>query len=268
MFLVHAKDDGLGKPVSILHEFSQMAGNGLSTGSQSNDTLEILGLVLAVRNFIAITIISPLRGPPACSINIGNNPMYPVWCKESVFNPLSQAVGVNGIAKIRVGIPVVVPQRRGCHTKLVGRLEIFQDLPPVALVSGAPPVTLVHYDQVEEVRAYSLNKPGRALILGQGLVDGKVHLPAFDCLSIFDLPAGITEWGECLVLGIIDQDVSVGQVENAWPAVLPCAFHPDSQSFQQIWNATRVLPVPVAMVKRMRFFPCKIASIDRLIAIS
>jgi len=42
----------------------------------------------------------------------------------------------------------------------------------------------------------------------------------------------------------------------------PLAFQPASHSFQQIWKATNVFPVPVAMVNRTRFLPCKIDSID------
>ena len=40
------------------------------------------------------------------------------------------------------------------------------------------------------------------------------------------------------------------------------------QSFQQIWKATKVLPVPVAMVSSTRRLPCRMAWTARLMAIS
>ena len=59
-----------------------------------------------------------------------------------------------------------------------------------------------------------------ALILGDGLIDGEIHFAAFDDLAGFDLVARVAEGGEGLVLRVVDQDVAVGEIENARPAVL------------------------------------------------
>ena len=47
----------------------------------------------------------------------------------------------------------------------------------------------------------------------------------------------------------------------------PLTFHCPFQSFQAIWKAMTVLPVPVASVSRTRRLPERIASTARLMAI-
>ena len=71
-----------------------------------------------------------------------------------------------------------LPHGRGRHAELEGRLEVVQDLPPVALVPGAAPMALVHDDEVEEIGRILAVEARPALVLGDGLVDGEVHLPA------------------------------------------------------------------------------------------
>ena len=48
----------------------------------------------------------------------------------------------------------------------------------------------------------------------------------------------------------------------------PVRFQPVDHSRQQIWNATTVLPVPVARVSRTRGLPLRIASVARWIEMS
>ena len=115
-----------------------------------------------------------------------------------------------------------------------------------------------------------LEEPGAALVLGDGLVDGEVHLAALDDLAALDLVAGVAEGGEDPVLGLVDEDVAVGEVEDlrARPDARRVRFQRAVQSFQQIWKATTVLPVPVAIVSRTRRWPWRMASTARLMAIS
>jgi hypothetical protein len=51
------------------------------------------------------------------------------------------------------------------------------------------------------------------------LVDGKVHLTALVGFAILDLPAGITKGSKYLVLGIVNQDIAVGKIEDLGAAV-------------------------------------------------
>lgn len=48
MFLIDAKDDGLGKAVGLLEKPGQVAGDGFRPGAQRDRLLKILGLVFIV----------------------------------------------------------------------------------------------------------------------------------------------------------------------------------------------------------------------------
>ena len=85
---------------------------------------------------------------------------------------------------------------------------------------GAAAMALVDDDEVEEVRRELLEEPGAALVLGKRLVDREVHLAALDDLAGLDLVAGIAEGREDAVLRLVDEDVAVGEVEDAGPAML------------------------------------------------
>ena len=220
VFLVHAEDDRLGEAVGLLEERGQVLGDRLGAGLQRNDPLEVGRLVNLVGNLPAVAVDVALAGPPAGRVPLGDDPMHAVRGQEAVVDALPQAVGVDRVAEVAVGVDVVLPLRRGRHADLVGRLEVFQDFPPVAIVAGAAAVALIDHDQVEEVAGELLVEPRPPLVLGDGLVDGEVHLPAVAQLVFADLDAGVAEGGEGLVLGVIDQHVAVGQVENLGPAVL------------------------------------------------
>ena len=146
--------------------------------------------------------------------------MHAVGREEAVVDALPQAVGVDRVAEVEVGVAVVVAQRRRGHAELVGRLEVFEDLAPVALVARAAAVALVHDDEVEEVGRVLAEQAGAALVLGDRLVDGEVHLPALDDLAVSILWRASPNGGEDLVLRVVDQDVAVGQVEDPRPAML------------------------------------------------
>ena len=68
--------------------------------------------------------------------------------------------------------------------------------------------------------ANDLEQARPALVLGERLIDREVHLAAFDDLAGFDLVAGVAEGREDPVLGLIDEDVAVGKIEDARAAIL------------------------------------------------
>ena len=101
----------------------------------------------------------------------------------------------------------------------IGGLEVFENLPPTAFVPGTAPMAFVHDDEVEEVGRIFAVQTGAAFVLGNGLIDGEVDFPPFADFAVGDLPSGIAERSEGLVLRIVDQDVAVGQIENLGAAV-------------------------------------------------
>ena len=193
VFLVHAEDDGLGEAVGLLQEIGQVAGDGLGAGAQGDDALEVGGGVYLVGNCAAVAVEVVLARAPAGGIPLGDDAMDAVGSEETVVNALLEAVGIDRVAEVEVGVAVVVAQRRGGHAELVGRLEVFEDLAPVAVFLGAAAVALVHDDQVEEVAREFLVKPGPAFVLGDGLVGGEIQLPAEDRDAALDLVPRIAE---------------------------------------------------------------------------
>jgi hypothetical protein len=112
-----------------------------------------------------------------------------------------EAVGVDRVAEVEVGVAVFVAQRRGGHAELVGGLEVFEDFAPVGFFLRAAAMALVHDDQVEEVAGEFLVEAGAALVAGDGLIGGEVEFAAEDGDAAFDLVAGIAEGEKVLSLG-------------------------------------------------------------------
>ena len=163
---------------------------------------------------------------------------------------------------------VVGAQRRGRHSELHGRAEVLEDLAPVALLPRAAAVALVDDDEVEEVGRELAVQARTDLVVGDRLVGREVHLAALASVAADDLVSRVAERREGLVLRVVDEDVAVGEIEDARLAELAGAVPPVDQSRQQIWNATMVLPVPVARVSRTRRLPLRIASVARWIEMS
>ena len=130
VFLIDAKDDGLGEAVGLLEEVRQVAGDGLRAGAQGDDALEILGLVFIVGDRAAVAVELVLARPPAGGVPLGDDAMHAVGREKAVVDALAQAVFVDRVAEIDVGVAVVLAQRRRRHAELVGGLEILEDLAP------------------------------------------------------------------------------------------------------------------------------------------
>jgi hypothetical protein len=72
--------------------------------------------------------------------------------QEAVIDALTQAVLVDRVAEIAIGVSRFDAQRRRRHAKLVRRFKILEDHTPGAVVAGAAAVTLVDNHQVEKPR--------------------------------------------------------------------------------------------------------------------
>ena len=150
--------------------------------------------------------------------------MNAVRGEEAVGDSLPQAVRIDRIAEIVVGVGVVLTTRRGCHADLKGRLEVVEDFPPVAVVAGAAAMALIDDDQVEEIGVVLPIEAGTIGVAGNRLIDGEVHLPALNRSAAGDLPTGVAKGCEGLCHRIVDQDVAIGEIQNAGSTVLACAI--------------------------------------------
>jgi hypothetical protein len=57
--LIDTKDDGLGEPIGTPHVLGEVSRDGVGTGAEGNDALELAGVVLAVGNLAAETVEAP-----------------------------------------------------------------------------------------------------------------------------------------------------------------------------------------------------------------
>ena len=94
-------------------------------------------------------------------------------------------------------------------------------------------MALVDDDEVEEVGRVFPVEAGAVLVLGDGLVGGKVHLAALDRLA-FDLQAGIAERGEVLSFGSSTRMLRSARKRIRGRLGSPVRFQREFQSFQQI----------------------------------
>ena len=76
-------------------------------------------------------------------------------------------------------------------------------------------MALVHDNKIEKVRGELLVEAGAAFVLGDGLVCGEIKLAAVDHEAAFNLVPGIPKGGEGFVLGIVHQEIAVGQIQDA-----------------------------------------------------
>ena len=219
MFLVHAEDDGLGESVGLVEEVGEVPGYGLGPSPERDDTLEVLGLVLVVGDRPAVAVQLILARSPAGGVPLGDHAVHAVGREEAVVDALPQAVLVNRVTEVEVGVAVVVAQGRGGHAELKRGLEVFQNGAPRAVVTRAAAVALVHDHEIEEVGWKGPEQPGASLVLCERLVDREVHLAALDDFSGFDLAPGVAERCEDAVLGLVDEDVAISEIEDFGSAV-------------------------------------------------
>src|SRR5438477_13171565 len=59
------------------------------------------------------------RSPARC-VNVGHDAVNTIGSQEAIVDALTEAVGIDGVDKVAVGINVIIALRGSCHTKLVG----------------------------------------------------------------------------------------------------------------------------------------------------
>src|SRR5947209_5296232 len=84
-------------------------------------------------------------------------------------------------------------------------------------------MALVYDDEVKEISRKFLEESRALLVPRDCLVGSEVHLATFHCLSR-NLPACVSKRSECLVLRVVNEDVSVGEIEDSWPSVFANAI--------------------------------------------
>src|SRR5437867_953805 len=144
VFLVHAKDNGLCEAVGLFQEIGEVLRDGFSPFEQGDFPLEIRRAIDSIRDATTVAVQVFRAWTPARCVPLRHNPMDAVGRQEAIVNALPEAVSVNRVAEIDIGVAVFVAQRRGRHAELIGGLEVFQDFAPVGIFLGAAAVAFVH----------------------------------------------------------------------------------------------------------------------------
>src|SRR5205814_7113712 len=120
---------------------------------------------------------------------------------------------VKRIAKVTVGVAIVFAHGRGGHTKLKGRLEVFEYLAPITLVLRASSMALIDNHQIEEVARIFFIQSGPALVFNERLINSEIHFASHIDDAIFYLPSGVTHGRERFVFWIVDDNISISRIK-------------------------------------------------------
>ena len=157
--------------------------------------------------------------------------------EEAVLDALLQRVGVDGLAEVVDVGDVLRLLGRGGQADLGGGGEVFEDLAPGGILGGAAAVALVDDDEVEEAGRELAEELLALLRAGDRLIEAEVDLVGgvdaallverrgeFDfgaVLALDGLRAGAelrhggAEGPEVVDHGLVDEDVAVGEEEDA-----------------------------------------------------
>src|SRR6266568_9605945 len=104
MFLINTENDGLVEAIGLFEKLGQVASDGPGALAQSNFTFKLRRLVILFGYDTPIEVAGAGSGTPARYIIARHDTMHMVRRKETIVNALSEAVSVDGIAEIAVGI--------------------------------------------------------------------------------------------------------------------------------------------------------------------
>jgi len=88
VFLIDAKDNRLGKAISLFEELSKVMRNRVRASAKCDDALEILSLVFVVRDRPTEAVNFVSARPPTRSVPLRDDAMDAVGRKESIVDAL------------------------------------------------------------------------------------------------------------------------------------------------------------------------------------
>ena len=140
---------------------------------------------------------------------------YAIRRKEAVFYSLLEAIGVYRFVEIVEVIGIFLTFGRSGQTDLGSTAEIFEHLAPCGVLLGTASVTLIDDDQVEEVRVELQIRLLLVILVGDELlIERHVQFVGRVKLLAFDLGHNLLERFEVLRHCLVNQDVTVGEIED------------------------------------------------------
>ena len=144
--------------------------------------------------------------------------------EEAVVDAFLERVDVNRLAEVGVGVHVVLALGRGSEAELHRRGEVVEDVAPVALVVGAAAMALVDDDEIEEIFGVFPKIGSAVRSRHERLEDGEEQAAVLGGLALltdvcrFDAHQRVLGEGGERVVGLVRQNVPVGEKEDAWLA--------------------------------------------------
>ena len=213
---VLAEDDGLGEAIRRLEKLGDLGGDQDRALFEYQIAVIVAVVVFAILDGMTKLVGLPQRRSPAVQIPVKPDPDHLIGRQKAVRDALPQGVAVEGLAEV-VDVGYLLGfLGGGRHPDLGSRGEVFEHLAPGGIVRGAAPVTLVHEDQIEEVRG---ELPVDFLLLlgpGHGLIEAEIDLKRLVHPAVGDLGQGLAEGLEIVGLGLVGQDIAIHQEEDAF----------------------------------------------------
>ena len=221
-----AEHDSLCHAVCAFQIARDFSGNLFNAVLYDNVVVVVAVGVDSILDFVTVNVALPLTRTPALT-DVSHNIDDLERREEAVLDPLFQAVCINRLTEI-INIGNVLRFLGRCsHADLRCRRKVFQNFAPVTLLFRRTTVTLIHNNQVEEIRAEQLRQSGKCIIAiffliiviarklliqrevdlirgnGAGVIFGKVHL-----MNDF------FQWSEVLLNRLVNKVVAVSQVQD------------------------------------------------------
>src|SRR5207249_10122804 len=131
VFLINTEDDCFREAIGLVQKISEMLRNRFGPLEQSNFSFEVRRSVNLVWNATPIAINIIFTRPPTRRIPLSDDTVDSIWREKAVFDSLPQAVLVDWITEVEICVASFIAQRCCCHAKLIGGLEVFENLAPV-----------------------------------------------------------------------------------------------------------------------------------------
>ena len=239
MLGIDTEYDGLLEAVAaFFEELSDLLGDELGAVVENEGAVEVLLIINAVFDLVAVAVHFALFRAVAFHVFVDVHFYDLVGCEETVADALFERVGVDGVAEV-IDVGNVFGFLRGSsETDLCGTCEVVEDLAPCGVFGCAASMALVDHDHIEEVGGQFLEKFLSLFGACDRLVEAEIDLVGgvdTACLAIYcggelDLGAvfaldslgidaefghGLPEGAEVVDHGLIDQDIAVGEEEDA-----------------------------------------------------
>ena len=145
MRLIHTKDDGLVHWSDLSEDLRCYE---VCTLIDDNRSVKI---IREIDSFLVFSLDDLISTRESEFIDIELDPLDLEWCEESIIDPLSEGIFVDGLAKIGVGIDIIISLRSCCESEVDGRGEVAEDLCPVTIFSRTTSMTFIDDNEIKKI---------------------------------------------------------------------------------------------------------------------